>query len=42
MANKINQNCRILHNENSNVQERYIMNNVPLSSAVKERDLGVV
>lgn len=34
--------CKVLHIGNDNVQARYVMNNVQLSSTAKEKDLGVV
>ena len=34
--------CKVLHIGSNNVQARYVMNNMPLSSTEKEKDLGVV
>ena len=34
--------CKVLHIGSNNVQANYTMNNVPLSSAEKEKDLGVI
>ena len=34
--------CKVLHIGSNNVQARYVMTNMPLSSVEKEKDLGVV